>query len=73
MSATGGASMLPMIGSCVSLSWQILQLLLTSKGNKKEHKSLQSALTNIHRFLEAVNADGVTAAGNEVLSKCTKY
>jgi hypothetical protein len=65
--------MLPVIGTCVSLSWQILQLLLTSKGNKQEHKSLQSAVTNIHRFLEAVgfNLDGVSAEGNEVLSECT--
>lgn len=69
MSATGGVNMLPMVGNCVSLSWQILQLLLVSKGNKNEHKSLQSALTNIHRFLQAIPFDGVTAEGNEVLSK----
>lgn len=69
MSAAGSVGMLPMIGSCVSLSWQILQLLLTSKGNKDEHKSLRSALTNINRFLKAVPPEGVSEEGNEVLSK----
>jgi hypothetical protein len=58
-----------MIGTCVSLSWQILQLLLTAKGNKHEHKSLQSAVTNIHRFLRVVPSEGVSDEGNEVLSK----
>jgi hypothetical protein len=61
--------MAPMIGACVSLSWQILQLLLTSKGNKQEQKSLQSAVTNINRFLKAITADGVSDEGNEVLSE----
>lgn len=61
--------MLPMIGPCVSLSLQILQLLVTARGNKQEHKSLQSAVTNIHRFLQAVPPEGVSAEGNETLSK----
>lgn len=62
--------MLPVMGTCVSLSWQIMQLLWTSKDNKHEHKSLQSALTNIHRFLQAVPADGVSSEGREVLGEC---
>lgn len=62
--------MLPVVGTCVSLSWQIVQLLMTSKANKSEHKSLHSALTNICSFLEGIAAD-VTPQGNEVLSKCS--
>jgi hypothetical protein len=69
MPATVSFSMVPMIGTCVSLSWQTLQLLVTAKGNKHEHKSLQSALTSINRFLKAIPADGVSDEGNEVLSE----
>lgn len=61
--------MLPIIGTCVSLSFQIVQLLQTSKNNKQEHISLQRAVKQIHRFLEAVPPHGVSAEGNKVLGE----
>jgi hypothetical protein len=69
MSATSNANLLPVVSNCISLSWQILQLPWTSKSNKHEHKSLQSALTNIRSFLQAVPSDGVSREGRDAYSK----
>jgi hypothetical protein len=69
MSALSNVNFLPVVGNCISLSWQILQLLWTSKSNKHEHKSLQSALTNIRSFLEGVTADAVSPKGRSAYSK----
>jgi hypothetical protein len=57
------------VAGCVNLSVQIISLLLTSKENKHEYRSLQSAVQNIKVFLTAMPQEGITQQGNEVLSK----
>jgi hypothetical protein len=58
--------------SCVSLSVRIVDLLLASKHNKHEFRSLKSAVDNIRVFLTALPQEGITQQGNEVLSEFTQ-
>lgn len=55
------------LGSCVSLSVRIVDLLLTSKSNKHEYRSLLSAVDNIKVFLTALPQEGITQQGDTVL------
>jgi hypothetical protein len=57
------------LASCVSLSVRILDLLLASKNNKHEFRSLKSAVDNTRVFLTAVPQEGITQQGNEVLGE----
>ena len=66
-----GFNVLTGVASCVTLSGQIVQLLLTAKGNKHEYRSLFAAVRSIQRFLQALPADGVTPEGQEVLGECS--
>jgi hypothetical protein len=57
------------LASCISLSVRIVDLLLTSKHNKHEFRSLKSAVQNIRVFLTALPQEGITQQSNEVLSE----
>jgi hypothetical protein len=57
------------LASCINLSVRILDLLLTSKHNKHEFRSLKAAVDNIRVFLTALPQEGITQQGNEVLSE----
>jgi hypothetical protein len=48
---------------------RIVDLLLASKNNKHEFRSLKSAVDNIRVFLTALPQEGITQQGNEVLSE----
>jgi hypothetical protein len=64
-------SVLSGVSSCISLSVRIVDLLLTSKDNKHEFRSLKSAVDNIRVFLTALPQEGITQQGSEVLSEFT--
>jgi hypothetical protein len=57
------------VSSCVSLSVRIVDLLLISKSNKHEFRSLLSAVDNIKVFLTALPPEGITQQGEKVLSE----
>lgn len=59
----------PGVSGCISLSVEIVNLLLTSKSNKQEHRSLQSAVQNINVFLKALSDDVITPEGSQVLGE----
>jgi hypothetical protein len=61
------------VASCVSLSVRIIDLLLTSKHNKQEFRSLKSAVQNIKVFLTALPQEGISEQGNEVLSEYKQH
>jgi hypothetical protein len=49
-----------------------MELLLASKDNKHEFRSLKSAVDNIRVFLTALPTEGITQQGNAVLGEYTQ-
>jgi hypothetical protein len=50
-------AMLSRLTGCITLSVEIVDYLLISKGNKDEYRSLKSALQNFYWFLDALPND----------------
>jgi hypothetical protein len=63
------ASIFSGASSCVTLSAQIIHLLITAKDNKAEWKSLLAAVEGIHAFLRDLPTDGITTQGTRVLGE----
>jgi hypothetical protein len=55
---------------CLQLCSRILDLLRTSKYNKKECRSLESLVGIIKTFLASLPPDGLSLEGNRVLGGC---